>query len=1036
MPDSVQIVSKGTAVGDPPFHVFREKEASLLAEKLLADRFVAVLGSSGDGKSSFVLGSLPRVFDGGQLFGKEGSRWKMVVTMPFDDPIGNLASDLAKPGGIFPFRNNEINFKEQIAHTLREGPDGIVQVYRQAKSAAEGESFNLLLVVDQKQELYRFDAFMREAGRAGDDARYINLLLNAYRSNEAIYVVFVSDTRYMEYFSKFRGLPEALNNYRFNLPLLSSETISDFYQENLPETTTTGLREAIVLAIKEYKSLIITGILQDPFALQKFNLRIKFQQRKGHTNMPALPLAIRQFIEQEVYEPLNAQEKISCQLIFKTLVTQSGNGIYQRQPAKLGYILGLVNRQEGLNADLSMICAILKRFNVWGESFIRFVGPREQSADTIVDIDSDSLLYNWPTLTNWVDEELLHAEIYKNIVRDAYLYFTTDPSDPLRKDMVYEGIYLTSAINWRDKCRPNRLWAERYQPKPPELNPEQKKRLELAFKTDRTEKLNNLDIALDFLSLCISKYQDKLQEKEYQIKAAQRQKRNAFLLASCSVLLGVIAIVFLLQSIAARRNIELLDFVEELNYNNVLAIEKSNEYEEIKALTAEVVKTKTIDNEQMVVSFLTDRQKIYFDPDALSFKPSYIESLLNIGRINLERKQGIRNQRALNEIEEIYKKIAALDPANKWQHAYLYHALNAHLYELGAYTTIESSHAALIEESALTKNPAKGHEFAIGTKNGVLLLNRHLREILIDSLGSVISSSGFSGDGRLLYVGTESGQVYQYDHLELPDGTPPEARGKRAIYKFNQPVYLAAGYKKTDYVLAVTENVIYFLTKGDGVNAGKIHAESAPIQLKRISFTECTPDQSYLLASGKDATFIYFLNPDDPNPSQRIVQCGQINHPGVTILKFDVRFDTINGQTLTHLALGSEQGDIWVAQSYEAILRRWDLDVGEALFYKKDHAHESAITGLAFNPVRQQLASSGYDGIVKLWNLDKIKTPYDHIKLLNYGQTISSLVFLNEGELVAYETMNGWLIYSGIHELYHAVQCAKVSKGNCRYGTH
>src|SRR5262249_3774618 len=77
-------------------HLFfgREDQVDVLAARLARSRFLAVLGSSGSGKSSLVRAGLLPALYGGSLT-DAGSRWKVALFRPGDDPIGNLAAALS-----------------------------------------------------------------------------------------------------------------------------------------------------------------------------------------------------------------------------------------------------------------------------------------------------------------------------------------------------------------------------------------------------------------------------------------------------------------------------------------------------------------------------------------------------------------------------------------------------------------------------------------------------------------------------------------------------------------------------------------------------------------------------------------------------------------------------------------------------------------------------------------------------------------------------------------------------------------------------
>ena len=74
----------------------REEHTAELLRRLRETRFLAVVGTSGSGKSSLVkAGVLPELHKGTMT--KAGSNWEVAVMRPGADPIANLASALTHP---------------------------------------------------------------------------------------------------------------------------------------------------------------------------------------------------------------------------------------------------------------------------------------------------------------------------------------------------------------------------------------------------------------------------------------------------------------------------------------------------------------------------------------------------------------------------------------------------------------------------------------------------------------------------------------------------------------------------------------------------------------------------------------------------------------------------------------------------------------------------------------------------------------------------------------------------------------------------
>ena len=84
-------------------HLFfgRENQVDAMVDKLAATRFLAVVGTSGSGKSSLVnCGLRPALRQG--LMASAGTAWRMAQFRPGNDPIGAMARALAQDGVLFP----------------------------------------------------------------------------------------------------------------------------------------------------------------------------------------------------------------------------------------------------------------------------------------------------------------------------------------------------------------------------------------------------------------------------------------------------------------------------------------------------------------------------------------------------------------------------------------------------------------------------------------------------------------------------------------------------------------------------------------------------------------------------------------------------------------------------------------------------------------------------------------------------------------------------------------------------------------------
>ena len=146
-------------------HLFfgRNGQSQQLIAKLSATRFLAVVGTSGSGKSSLARAGLLPALYGGFMPGA-GSAWRVAIMRPGADPIGNLARALnhTEVFGSDDVENNALQVAITEA-TLRRGSLGLVEAVRQANMPA---TENLLVVADQFEEIFRV-----EQGRRNEEYR-------------------------------------------------------------------------------------------------------------------------------------------------------------------------------------------------------------------------------------------------------------------------------------------------------------------------------------------------------------------------------------------------------------------------------------------------------------------------------------------------------------------------------------------------------------------------------------------------------------------------------------------------------------------------------------------------------------------------------------------------------------------------------------------------------------------------------------------------------------------------------------------------
>src|SRR2546423_8082675 len=175
----------------------REEQTIELLQRLGSNRFVAVVGTSGSGKSSLVRCGLLSELLGGQLLGA-GASWEIAVTHPGGNPLALLTDALLEAD---LYDREAEHARENLLATLSRSHFGLVEAVKQADV---GAGTNFLLVVDQFEEIFRF----HEAGQTQQEAanEFVSLLLEAAAQRRPpIYIVLTMRSDFIRRGRQFHG---------------------------------------------------------------------------------------------------------------------------------------------------------------------------------------------------------------------------------------------------------------------------------------------------------------------------------------------------------------------------------------------------------------------------------------------------------------------------------------------------------------------------------------------------------------------------------------------------------------------------------------------------------------------------------------------------------------------------------------------------------------------------------------------------------------------------------------------------------------
>ncbi|HEX6046148.1 MAG TPA: hypothetical protein VFZ22_16770 [Pyrinomonadaceae bacterium] len=460
-------------------HLFfgRDGQSEQLISKLGRTRFLAVVGTSGSGKSSLVRAGLMPALLGG-FMSSAGSNWRIAVARPGNDPVGNLARALNDPAVFGSDVQENAALQTALAEaTLQRGSRGLIDTVRQALMT---ENENVLVIVDQFEELFRFARVAKDAKYVNEAAAFVKLLLEAARQRELpIYVVLTMRSDYLGDCSQFWGLPEAINESQYLIPRLTRDQLREAMTG--PISVAHGRITPRLVA----RLLNDVGDDQDQLpVLQHLLMRIWDEAKEKrlyiettengktvripHKNVhhgDALDVCCCDAVEgmaralsvhaDEAFNELpNDRSRQVAESIFKALTEKGTDNREIRRPVTLGELSAVVDASE------SEIVTVIETFRRPGRSFLVPAAGVELQSKSLIDISHESLIRGWARLKGWVDEEARSARIYLRVAETAVLW--SEGGAGLWRDPD-----LQVALAWREKSKPNETWARRYHPQFP-----------------------------------------------------------------------------------------------------------------------------------------------------------------------------------------------------------------------------------------------------------------------------------------------------------------------------------------------------------------------------------------------------------------------------------------------------------------------------------------------------------------------------------------------------------------------------------------
>ncbi|HEY2971779.1 MAG TPA: WD40 repeat domain-containing protein [Pyrinomonadaceae bacterium] len=450
------------------------------------------------------------------------------------EKLNRLILEAAYPQEIA--KNGEI--QAQITEvTLRRGDLGLVEAAREANMST-GE--NLLVVVDQFEELFRYARISEMSAHGNQAAAFVKLLLAARSQREIpIYVVLTMRSDYLGDCAAFWDLPEAINEGQYLIPRLTRDQRREAIRGPIQ------VRGADITPQLVNKLLNDMGDNPDQLPILQHALMRTWDnwEKDKSENEPistrhyeaigAMAEALSRHADEAFADLKTKRNQEIAEKLFKCLTEKGAGDRETRRPTELRDIRAIT---EG---KIKEIVGVIDVFRQDDRSFLMPPSKKPLKRETSIDVSHESLIRNWTKLSEWVEQEARSANIYRRLVETARLHKEDQAGllTPLEVDY---------ALKWLEREKPNVVWASRYH-----CNLEVRSKDHDEATSDKPRKVRDQEIfegAMAFLEESriehekALKLEEKMRRKE--VRQGQIRKFAAILTVAFVVLMMAAGVIF------------------------------------------------------------------------------------------------------------------------------------------------------------------------------------------------------------------------------------------------------------------------------------------------------------------------------------------------------------------------------------------------------------------------------------------------------------------------------------------------------------
>ncbi len=950
-------------------HLFfgREGQSDEVLRKISENKFIAVIGSSGSGKSSFIYCGVIPILYGGFLT-NIGTNWDVIVTRPGGGPIDNLAESIIKKDAGY----NSLSAEEKTLHKtitstlLRSSSLGITEA---VSKYSETENTNILLIVDQFEELFRFKKNEENEG-SSESLAYVNLLVEAVQNtNNHIFVAVTMRSDFIGECAQFPQLTQLINQSNYLIPQMTREQ----KRTAISGPVSVGGAKITPRLLQQILSDLGDNPDQLPIMAHSLMRTWDYWQNNKEDNEPmdlphyeaigTMSGALSQHAN-EAFDELNTREKEICAILFKCLAEKTGDTDGIRRPTRVSVISKIANCSD------EEVIRIVDVFRKPGRSLITPPYGVSLNANSVVDISHESLMRIWVRLKNWVDEEGQAVEMYLRLSDAAAKYQTG-------KAGMWRPPDLQLALNWQEKNIPTLEWAQRYNP---------------AF--ERT---------MVFLETSKKAFETEQKVKEeMQRKRLVQARRTAVFLGGLTVL-ALIAFVY--------------SFIQKIEADDQKKIAQERQVEATKQSKL-AIKNAEIAEEQRKIASVKEKEAVIQSEEAKRqaelAKIAADEAILQKGlaqrSLELAKRQTklAEEQKALALLNEQKAKESqtraerAQTDANRQRYLSIAQAMAVKSLQI-----LDTNTKALVAQQAFKYNrDFQGNPHSHDVYDGLYYAVKFLYHDYHNSLkghSDAVRGVAFAPNGELYTAGSD---------------------GKVLKWFSKNGVYTSVQYHKNSFInrnIVISPNGKWMALIGEAPFIQLFDLADPNGKPKKLFghkgqvwAASFMPDNQSLVTVGSDSSIFirnlesdkYYLVGKTPtkvktlaiNPlSNNIIGGDENGHIYVwepNKSKDPTVITSKNLRKIQAIAISSD-GKYLAAGDDRGLVKIWDVFDNFKLIANLT-GHRARINDLRFDPKSEVLATASFDGSVRLWDLDHLNE--QPITLRDHNSWVWSVAFTGDGK--------------------------------------